>query len=260
MTSDETRGETPTATRFNDRVANYVAYRPGYPARLVEFLREELGARPGAKVADVGAGTGILSELLLREGCAVVCVEPNDAMRAAAESRLKSYTAFASVKGTAEATTLADASVDLVTAAQAFHWFDAEAARAEFRRILRPTGRVALLWNMRRTHTSPFLRDYEALLREFGTDYAQVNCEQVSEDRIAAFFRGEYGARGFDNFQPVDFQALRGRLLSSSYVPLEGHPRYAPMLARLREIFDEHERGGRVTIEYDAKVFYGRLV
>jgi ubiquinone/menaquinone biosynthesis C-methylase UbiE len=251
--------EIKTASRFNDRVANYVAYRSSYPAGLIEFLRDELGATKGATVADVGSGTGFLSELLLKEGCAVVGVEPNDAMRAAAESRLESYPNFRSVKGTAEATTLESKSVDLVTAAQAFHWFDGERAHEEFRRILKSQESVALVWNMRRLDATPFLRDYEELLREFGTDYAQVNCEQVSEERIAKFFGGKFGVRSFDNFQPVDFESLRGRLLSSSYVPLAGHPNYEPMLARLHQLFDAHEEGGRVLIEYDAKVFYGQL-
>jgi SAM-dependent methyltransferase len=251
--------ELKTASRFDDRVENYAAYRPSYPAALVEFLRDELGAARGAAVADVGAGTGILSELLLKEGCEVFAVEPNDAMRAFAESRLKSYPNFRSVKGTAEATTLAGAAFDLVAAAQAFHWFDPVPTRAEFRRILKQSGRVALVWNMRRLDASPFLRDYEALLRDFGTDYAQVNCEQVSEDRIAEFFGGEFGVRSFDNFQSVDFESLRGRLLSSSYVPLAGHADYEPMLARLRQIFNERRRDGRVLVEYDAKVYYGRL-
>jgi ubiquinone/menaquinone biosynthesis C-methylase UbiE len=248
-----------TASRFDDRVENYAAYRPGYPAGVVEFLRDELGATRDSSVADVGSGTGLLSELLLKIGCAVTGVEPNDAMRAFAESHLKEYPNFRSVKGTAEATTLEAACVDLVTAAQAFHWFDAVRARAEFRRILKANGSVALVWNMRRLDSTPFLRDYEKLLREFGTDYAQVNCEQVSEEKIARFFGGEFGVRSFDNFQSVDFASLRGRLLSSSYVPLAGHPNYEPMLARLRSIFDAHQRDGRVLIEYDAKVYYGRL-
>lgn len=251
--------EIKTASRFDDRVQNYVAYRPGYPAGVIDFLRDELGLTTGSVVADVGSGTGILSELLLEAGCTVVGVEPNDAMRAAAESRLKSFAGFRSVKGTAEATTLEDASVGLVTAAQAFHWFDADGARAEFRRILKPSGWVVLVWNMRRTEATPFLRDYEKLLREFGTDYAQVNCEQVSEGRIAEFFAGGFASKSFDNFQTFNFSGLRGRLLSSSYVPLAGHAKFEPMLAALRRLFDAHQRQGRVRVEYDAKVYYGRL-
>jgi SAM-dependent methyltransferase len=251
--------ELKTASRFNDRVENYAAYRPGYPSGVVALLRDELKLAPAATVADIGSGTGLLSELLLRNGNVVVGVEPNDAMRAFAESRLKEFPNFRSVKGTAEATTLEDASIDVVTAAQAFHWFDARMARAEFRRILKPEGWVVLVWNMRRLEATPFLRDYEQLLREFGTDYEQVNCEQLSDERIADFFAGEFGVRSFDNFQSVDFAGLRGRLLSASYVPLAGHPKYEPMLAALRRLFDTHQQGGRVEIEYDAKVYYGRL-
>jgi SAM-dependent methyltransferase len=257
--SGERMSEVKTASRFNDRVANYVAYRPGYPAQVIDFLRDELGLAPGALVADVGSGTGILSELLLKAGCKVVGVEPNDAMRAAAESRLESYAQFRSAEGTAEATTLEDESADFVTAAQAFHWFDADGARAEFRRILKPGGWVVLVWNMRRTDSTAFLRDYEKLLREFGTDYAQVNCEQVSEDRIAEFFAGGFGSKSFDNFQSFDFDGLRGRLLSSSYVPLADHPKYEPMLEALRRLFDARQRDGRVRVEYDTKLYYGKL-
>ena len=112
---------------------------------------------------------------------------------------------------------------------------------------------------MRRLDTTPFLRAYEELLREFGTDYSQVNCEQLPEERITHFFAGDYRQRSFDNFQVFDYEGLRGRLLSSSYVPLAGHPRHEPMLAALRQLFDSHQQAGRITIEYDTKLYYGRL-
>jgi len=248
-----------TIGRFNERVANYIAYRPKYPAAVNEFLRAELGLSAASVVADVGSGTGILSELLLRQGCTVFGIEPNEPMRGAAEKLLQDYPNFKSVNGTAEATTFDASSVDFVTAGQAFHWFDGARARVEFRRILKPGGWVVLIWNMRRTDTTPFLRDYEKLLRDFGTDYTQVNCEQLPEERIADFFAGAYGRREFANEQVFDHEGVRGRLLSSSYVPLAGQPGYEPMLAELRRIFDLHQRAGRVTIEYDTKVFYGRL-
>ena len=251
-------GEIKTARRFDDRVENYAAHRPGYPAGVPDFLRGELGLTHASVVADVGSGTGILSEMLLREGCAVFAVEPNAAMRAAAESRLMRYPNFTSVAGAAEATTLEAGSVDFVTAAQAFHWFDVEGARAEFRRILRPGGRAVLIWNNRRTGANAFLRDYESLLRRFGTDYARVAATYAEPESLRRFFGGGYGARSFDNFQLFDFEGFKGRLLSASYVPLAGHADFEPMLAELRRVFDAHERGGRVRVEYDTEVYYGR--
>ncbi len=247
------------AERFTDRVADYVAYRPQYPADVLEVLRDELGLSASSIVADIGSGTGILSELLLRAGSTVFAVEPNEAMREAAENLLRDEPNFRSVDGTAERTTLPDASVDLVTAGQAFHWFDADAARVEFARILKPGGGVALVWNMRRIHATPFLRDYEKFLREFGTDYTQVNCEQLPEARIAQFFVHGYQQRLFDNAQDFDFAGLRGRLLSSSYVPRAGHPNYELMLAELRRRFDVHQQDGRVRLEYDTRLYFGHL-
>lgn len=253
------RGTTPTAARFDGRVENYAAHRPGYPAGLLDFLRGELGLAPASVVADIGSGTGILSEMFLRAGCRVFAVEPNGAMRAAAESHLKSYPNFESVAGTAEATTLDAGGVDFAAAAQAFHWFDVEGARREFRRILKPTGWAVLVWNLRRTDSDEFARDYEKLLRRFGTDYAEVAATYADPASLRRFFGGDYGAQRFDNFQLFDSEGFKGRLLSASYVPLAGHPDFEPMLAELRRVFDAHERGGAVRVEYDTEVYYGRL-
>jgi len=251
--------ETEPTRRFTNRVANYIAYRPKYPAAIIDFMRDELGLTPSSVVADVGSGTGILTEMLLRGGNMVYAIEPNAAMRAAAENLLREFPKLSSVNAAAEATSLADSCVDFVTAGQAFHWFDAVAARREFKRILKPGGTVALIWNIRRLEATPFLRDYEHLLREYGTDYSQVNCEQLPEDHIARFFAGAFGSASFDNHQIMDYESLRGRLLSSSYVPLEGHPKYELMLTALRRIFDLHGWDGQVTIEHDTKIYYGHL-
>jgi SAM-dependent methyltransferase len=248
-------------TRFSSRVANYIKYRPGYPPAVVETLRAECGLSPESVIADVGAGTGLLAREFLALGCRVYGVEPNAEMRSAGQRLLAEFPTYSAHDGTAEATGLPAASVDFVTAGQAFHWFDPPKARQEFRRILRPAGWVVLVWNSRRLDTTPFLRDYEAMLRAHGTDYGQVAQRYVEEDpgSIPGFFNGAYRVAAFDNQQVFDYAGLEGRLLSSSYAPEPGHPDHLPMLAELRRIFDRHQQGGVVIFEYDTRMYYGRL-
>ncbi|HEX8128298.1 MAG TPA: class I SAM-dependent methyltransferase [Pyrinomonadaceae bacterium] len=253
--------DTEPTKRFTNRASNYAAYRPKYPAEAVEFMRAELGLGASSVVADVGAGTGIWTEMLLREGgCQTVyAVEPNEAMRAAAENSLGEFPNFKSVNGTAEATTLPAACVDFVTAAQAFHWFDAAGARAEFARILKPGGWAVLLWNMRRVDSTPFLRELEHILRAYGTDYERVAADNPGAELMAAVFPRGYGTRSFAHEQILDYEALRGRWLSASYVPLAGHPNHEPMFDALRRAFDAHQRDGTVSIEYEAVLYSGQL-
>lgn len=246
-------------TRFSDRVENYVRYRPGYPAAVLEVLRAETGLAPGQAVADVGSGTGISAKLFLDAGHPVHAVEPNAEMRAAAEAMLGGDPRFRSVAGSAEATTLPDGSVDCVVAAQAFHWFDPAAVAPEWRRILRPGGWIVLLWNTRQTDSTPFLRAYEALLREHGTDYTTVNHENVTDDALRIALGDGYARRVVPSEQVFDFDALKGRLLSSSYAPNVDHPGHAPMLDALRRIFDEHQQDGRVRFAYDTEIYFGRV-
>ena len=165
--------------RFSSRVGNYVRYRPAYPSAVLDLLKNECGLNAASVIADIASGTGIFTRMLLENGNRVFGVEPNADMRKAGEEFLRGYSQFTSVAGTAEATTLADHSVDLVTAAQAAHWFDREQARREFIRICRPGGWTVLLWNERRTGSTPFLRDYEQLLLEYGTDYQEVRYERT---------------------------------------------------------------------------------
>jgi len=245
--------------RFSNRVDDYVRYRPRYPAGVIDILAAEAGLRPGAVVADIGSGTGFSAELFLRNGNSVIGVEPNRQMRLAAEQLLASYAGFRSVDAAAEATTLADGSVDFVVAGQAFHWFDRAAARREFGRILRAGGKVALMWNVRRLDSTPFLRAYDALLSRLGTDYLTARCEGMEDDTIGEFFGGPYLKRSIYNFQDFDFTGLRGRLLSSSYVPAAGEPNHDEILAGLREAFDAHAVEGRVRLEYDTQIYFGPL-
>lgn len=245
--------------RFTSRVETYAKYRPTYPAAVVDLLRSECGLTADAIVADVGSGTGILSELILKNGNEVIGVEPNQAMRLAAEHLLSSHTTFRSVAGSAEASRLPSASVDLITAGQAFHWFDAVAARREFARILKPMGYVALIWNDRQLDSTEFLRAYEALLRQYGTDYAKV--QEFNPRNVVTEFFAPAGStlKQFPNRQEFDYEGFKGRVLSASYTPEPGNPNFEPMLSALRKLFDIHQVDGKVAFEYDTKVFYGQL-
>jgi ubiquinone/menaquinone biosynthesis C-methylase UbiE len=246
-------------TRFSSRVEDYARYRPTYPATLLDVLKSNCELGEASIIADVGSGTGILSELFLRSGNPVFGIEPNAAMRQSAEQQLQEFTNFVSIAATAENTTLASRSVDFITAAQAFHWFERRKAKQEFARILKPEGWVVLIWNERRLDSTAFLREYEDLLLCYGTDYKEVRHENV-EPEIAEFFSpANFELRSVENFQHCDYEALKGRACSSSYMPEPGSPNFDSMLSRLAEIFKRNEREGIVTIEYETKIFYGHL-
>jgi SAM-dependent methyltransferase len=251
-------------SRFSDRVENYVRYRPGYPSEAIRTLRTECGLKSGDAVADIASGTGIWTRLLLENGNPVFGVEPNAEMREAGERLLAAFPkfgspSFVSVAGTAEATTLADHSVDFVTAAQAAHWFDRERARREFVRILKPGGWLVLLWNERLTDSTPFLRDYEQMLLKYGTDYGEVRHERTTDAVNEFFDPAPFQERSFEMRQEFDYAGIEGRLLSSSYAPGPEHPQHAPMLRELRRIFDARAVDGRATFEYKTRLYFGRL-
>jgi SAM-dependent methyltransferase len=247
-------------TRFSDRVDNYVRYRPSYPSGVRQILQEETGLTPTSIVADIGSGTGISTQLFLSGGNQVFAVEPNAEMRLAAEAQLGSLQNFHSIDARSEATTLPTASIDYVVAGQAFHWFDRQKARQEFARILRPGGWIVLLWNSRRTDSSPFLRAYEHLLQKFGTDYRAIEHKQIDAAVLESFFaKGKFTARTIDNQQRFDLGGIKGRLLSSSYAPNESHANYPAMISELERIFNVHNEDGQVCIEYDTELYFGKV-
>ena len=246
--------------RFSNRAADYVRYRPGYPSAVLDLLRSECGLLPGHVIADIGSGTGLLSRLFLENGNRVFGVEPNQEMRQAGEEYLRAYSNFSSVNGPAEATTLPNASVEFVTAAQAFHWFEPRAARREFIRILKPSGWFVVLWNDRRMEEAQLTRDYERLLERFGIDYKSVKDSYPEVQNIRDFFESDdFVARDLPNYQILDWEGFRGRLRSSSFAPTEGHPNYAPMMAGLEHIFRAHQRDGRVRMDYFTRIYFGQL-
>ena len=234
-------------TRFSDRVDDYVRYRPSYPEAAVDHVLAGLHA---PRVVDVGAGTGIWTAQLAARGVRVIALEPNADMRAAAP-------ALANVTwqgGTAEATGLADASADLVTVAQAFHWFRAPEAILEFARVLAPGGRLALVWNRRRSD-DPFTHGYREAILSVG---GELSAETMTFDpgvipAGGAFTRADRTT--FAHVQELDREGLHGRARSASYVPKEG-PRAVQLRARLDQLFDHHAApSGHVRLHYDCEVW-----
>jgi len=252
---------TDARDRFTERVDDYVRYRPGYPRLVVEELQRRNVLRAGQVVVDLGSGTGIFTEVMLQAGHAVLAVEPNAAMRGAAEARLGGVPGFASIAGSAEATGLPEACADLATVAQAFHWFDAVAVRRELVRVLRPVRPVVMLWNVRDPSRSPFLHGYEELVRRHAPAHALSGHARVRDSgALAAFF----GPGGFARFQvehahDLSLEGVRGRLLSSSYAPRPGHPAHPAMMAELEELFQAHAVRGRVLMTYRTEVYFGSL-
>jgi len=250
---------TSTVERFSNRVENYVKYRPGYPAEMMAFFRNELGLTQDSTIADIGSGTGLSAKPFLENGNLVYGVEPNSAMRAGAEEYLKNFENFRSIDGTSETSNLSECSVDFIIAAQAFHWFEPKPTRPEFRRILKPDGFVCLIWNERQLNTNPFLIEYEHLLLKYANDYEKVRHENIDESKLAAFFQTSFDRRTFANQQVLDFEGLKGRVLSSSYMPAETDEKYVPMIDELQALFAKHARDGKITILYDTNVYYSQL-
>ncbi|MCG3120913.1 MAG: Ubiquinone/menaquinone biosynthesis C-methyltransferase UbiE [bacterium] len=226
---------------------------------MLDTLRKDCQLSETSIIADIGSGTGILTELFLQNGNDVLAVEPNPEMREAGQRLLQHYSRLQSIAGTAEATTLAERSVDFVTAGQAFHWFDRPKAKLEFLRILKPQGWVMLVWNERQTATA-FLTAYEQLLQTYATDYDKVDHKQIDFQVLEKFFEPlGFKTKTFANRQEFDFASLQGRLLSSSYAPEVGHPKHEAMLAELSRIFQAHQVNGKVTFEYLTMMYYGQL-
>jgi SAM-dependent methyltransferase len=245
--------------RFTDRVDAYAAARPAYPDAVAPLLVAQLALPQHATVADLGCGTGLSCVPFLRAGLTVIGVEPNDAMRAAGEKFLAAQGDFRSVAGKAEATTLAAASVDLVIAAQAAHWFDLPAARAEALRILRRPPHAALIWNDRVSTGSALAEGYEALVRDFGVDYLKIRHRQGPAATVAPFFGGAYREATLTNATRLDFPTLVARVNSASYMPQPGSPAHAAMLVQLRKLFDASAHDGKVAMDYVTRIFFGGL-
>lgn len=242
----------PTA-RFTNRAENYQRFRPTYPNAVIDYLQENIGLKKRFLIADIGSGTGLFSEIFLHQGYRVKAVEPNEAMRLAAEKSLRLFPGFTSVNGSAENTGLPNHCIDLLVAAQAFHWFAPMATKKEFARILKPGGHVLLAWNLINTETN-FMSAWAALKEKYITDLERVRHTATSE--INEFFSpAVVHTHVINNPQELNYDGLKGLLLSSSYIPLEGHDLYDAMIAELDEIFYQYETQGIVTIDFETKLY-----
>jgi SAM-dependent methyltransferase len=255
---------TNTLSRFSNRVENYVKYRPGYPAEMFSFLIKQKVLKNDSIIADIGSGTGISAKMFLDNGNVVFGVEPNKEMREAAEKLLGLNKNFKSVSGTAEASGLKAKCADIIIAAQAFHWFDADLFKKEMIRVLKPNGYFVLVWNDRLTDESEFLIEYENLLHNYSVDYKDVNHKNITNKEVrnyvlSAVDNKSFNEASFKNHQEFDYEGLKGRLLSSSYVPTEEQPMYNEMLTELKRIFDTFNKDGSIRFEYNTILYYGQL-
>ena len=226
---------------------------------MLAFFKRELGLNESSVIADIGAGTGLSSKPFLENGNVVYGVEPNATMRKAAKEFLAHFENFHPIDATSAETNLQDDACDFIIAAQAFHWFEPESTRNEFKRILKPGGYVCLIWNERQLETNEFLKEYEQLLLKHANDYGIVRHENIQDGELENFFQQPFERATFSNHQILDLNGLKGRLLSASYMPNEGDPKYEPMIKDLTNVFVKHERDGRITILYDTNVFYSQF-
>ncbi|MEM9917641.1 MAG: class I SAM-dependent methyltransferase [Bacteroidota bacterium] len=245
--------------RFSETVDNYIRYRPGYPKAILELMAEEMGLEESAVIADIGSGTGKLTQLFLDEDHLVYGVEPNREMRRAAEDLLVEYDNFSSVSGSAEQTTLDNQSVDFVVAGQAYHWFEAAAFRKECLRLLPTEGWAVIVWNDREDEHSEFMKAYEAFLQKYSTDYKEIDLRRIDQKALQVLYaKSPIRHAAFNNQQLFDWEGLKGRYLSCSYALKQDHKDYEEALQRLQQIFEQYAEENQVIMKYKTSVYYGQ--
>lgn len=246
--------------RFSDRVENYKKYRPDYPLEALLFVKKTCKVDKDWRIADIGSGTGISTNALLdASGCHVFAVEPNDNMRIEAERNLSSNSRFHSIQGSSENTTLDNNSMNMISAFQAFHWFDKERTRTEFKRIITDPYWILLAWNDRKTEGSRFLEQYEEILHAL-PDYNKVNSKSTDRNIIESFIgSADLTFAEFSNTQRFDFEGLKGRFFSSSYTPAFGTEHYNMQIHKLKKLFDTTNKNGFVEFVYTTQIYLGKM-
>jgi len=246
--------------RFSSRVEAYRRFRSRYPREIIPLLEERCALTRESVIADIGAGTGMLSELFLENGNRVYGVEPNADMRAVCEELVPRHPLLTCVDGAAEETHLPDRSADFVAIGRALHWFDQARCRPEFIRILRPGGWVVLASQGPHTRSEPVVRDFQTILKEHGLDYAQMR-HRYDLDNLARrlYAGGEFHEAEFASAEEMTYEELEGFMLSLSVTPQPGHPGFPAMQQALREYFARHESGGKIRIPMTCKIHFGHL-
>jgi ubiquinone/menaquinone biosynthesis C-methylase UbiE len=244
--------------RFSDRVDNYQRFRPSYKDETIDYIFDNFGLSKKSVLADIGSGTGIFTEKILQKCKKVYAVEPNTEMRTAAEKRLSINKSFQSINGTSENTTLDNESIDAITVAQAFHWFNIEDTKKEFKRILKKDTFVFLIWNNRVTNT-PFLKEYEEILVNKIPEYTEVNHNNITEDIIKTFLIRDYSKVIFRNNQIFDLEGVFGRLSSSSYTPKQDTKEYEIIKEAIINAFNKYSTDGVISFNYNTEIYSGKI-
>jgi len=247
--------------KFTGKADQYAKFRPQYSEAFLDYLYNSVGFSDNVVVADIGSGTGIFSKQLLRRGTNVICIEPNDEMMSKAKEYLAEYDGCKFISAPSEATTLKKDSVDFITVAQAFHWFDLDRFRTECQRILRRSGKVVLIWNSR-------VRGKE--IHDLNNDIIIKYCEnfignsggvQEDDDRFKSFFKNEkFEYREFENTQYVDLDRFIGGNLSASYAPKEDNINYENFISELRDLFDKYSEDGQLELPMITRAYVGKVM
>lgn len=246
--------------RFGNRVENYAKYRPSYPNEILESINEKMQKKSDYIIADIGSGTGIFSKLLLKTEKIVFGIEPNFEMREYAENYFVENKKFISINGTAENTGLKENSVDLITVAQAFHWFEVEPTKKEFIRIAKDDAYLMLIWNDRKIEKSGFSYEYEEMLKKECSEYSEVSHKNIIDKDIEEFYSPNKVEKiVFSNSQIFNYEELKGRLMSSSYVPVDNKEKMDRILKNLADIFERNSQEGKVKFEYNTTVYMGKI-
>ena len=247
--------------RFSDKAKKYELYRPTYTeATLLEVLDKcKITPSVEVKIADIGSGTGKFTQLLLDSGFTVYAVEPNEQMRSIAENKFKNYSNFNSINKTAENTNLDNNNISLITVAQAFHYFDLDKVKNEFKRILKSNGKVVLLWNFR-LRDSEFIQEYEKIIYNLHSSKIKpTHAQDNMTDEIFKTFFTNYEIVNLPNSQEFDFNGLWGRTLSNNHMPKENEPEYKKLYDNIKKLFNKYENNGKVLFEYRTQIVIGSV-